>query len=108
MIELNFDSLTQLQIFFYLCNNKPSQRKDISKNTGIPRTTVYDNLVKLHNRCINTIPYVAKYTQINTCNNIRIRSRPLTFWFIPRGIKRHFFTVEIPKLLINGVLFTEL
>ena len=48
----------------------PSTRKDLVINLNTPRTTIYDNLLKLQKRKI-----VEKFTR----NNGR-RGRPLVFW----------------------------
>ncbi len=48
----------------------PMTRRDLVNQLNTPRTTIYDNLIKLHKRKV-----VEKFTR----NNGR-RGRPLVFW----------------------------
>ena len=50
--------------------NGPLTRKQLVKQLGTPRTTIYDNLLKLQKRRI-----LEKYTRSNGK-----RGRPLVFW----------------------------
>ena len=64
--------LTPLQhhLIKSLQNSGPSTRKDLVKLLNTPRTTIYDNLLKLQKRKI-----IEKFTR----NNGK-RGRPLVFW----------------------------
>jgi len=53
-----------------LRNNGPSTRKDLVNILNSPRTTIYDNLLKLQKRKL-----IEKYTRKNG-----MRGRPLVFW----------------------------
>ena len=53
-----------------LRNDGPSTRKDLVKILNSPRTTIYDNLLKLQKRKL-----IEKYTRKNG-----MRGRPLVFW----------------------------
>ncbi len=53
-----------------LRNNGPSTRKDLVKILNSPRTTIYDNLLKLQKRKL-----IEKFTRNNG-----LRGRPLVFW----------------------------
>ncbi len=53
-----------------LRNNGPSTRRDLVKILNSPRTTIYDNLLKLQKRKL-----IEKFTRNNG-----MRGRPLVFW----------------------------
>jgi len=53
-----------------LRNNGPTTRKDLVKILNSPRTTIYDNLLKLQKRKL-----IEKFTRNNG-----MRGRPLVFW----------------------------
>ena len=53
-------------------NNGPSMRKELVKGLGTPRTTVYDNLLKLQKRKL-----IEKFTKNNG-----LRGRPVVKWRI--------------------------
>ncbi|MBY8980350.1 MAG: hypothetical protein KGD72_08165 [Candidatus Lokiarchaeota archaeon] len=53
-----------------LRNNGPTTRKDLVKILNNPRTTIYDNLLKLQKRKL-----IEKFTRNNG-----MRGRPLVFW----------------------------
>ncbi len=53
-----------------LRNNGPITRKDLVKILNSPRTTIYDNLLKLQKRKL-----IEKFTRNNG-----MRGRPLVFW----------------------------
>ena len=53
-----------------LRNFGPTTRKDLVKILNSPRTTIYDNLLKLHKRKL-----IEKFTRNNG-----MRGRPLVFW----------------------------
>lgn len=53
-----------------LRNNGPSTRRDLVKILNSPRTTIYDNLLKLQKR-----KFIEKFTRNNG-----MRGRPLVFW----------------------------
>lgn len=60
----------QYVIFKTLEKIGPVTRRELAKKLEIPRTTIYDNLIKLQKRKL-----IEKYSR----NNGR-RGRPLTFW----------------------------
>jgi len=64
--------LTPIQnnLFIKLRNNGPTTRKDLVKILNNPRTTIYDNLLKLQKRKL-----IEKFTRNNG-----MRGRPLVFW----------------------------
>jgi len=64
--------LTPIQnnLFIKLQNNGPTTRKDLVKILNSPRTTIYDNLLKLQKRKL-----IEKFTRNNG-----MRGRPLVFW----------------------------
>ncbi|MFX0059885.1 MAG: helix-turn-helix domain-containing protein [Candidatus Heimdallarchaeota archaeon] len=77
IIEDKFESkefLTPLQhnLIKTLQSNGPITRRELVKYLNIPRTTIYDNLLKLQKRKI-----IEKFTR----NNGK-RGRPLVFWKI--------------------------
>lgn len=65
-------NLLQKEIIKSLECNGPMTRADLVKSVDKPRTTVYDNAMKLVNNNI-----VKKYVRQTNC-----RGRPLTFWKI--------------------------
>ncbi len=60
----------QYNLIRKLQNNGPSTRKDLVKVLNSPRTTIYDNLLKLQK-----IKLIEKFTRTNG-----MRGRPLVFW----------------------------
>ena len=65
-------SPTQNNLMRILQLNGPTTRKDLVNQLKIPRTTIYDNLLKLQKRKV-----IEKFTR----NNGK-RGRPLVFWKI--------------------------
>ena len=72
-IEMN-EILTPLQdnLIKLLYENGPTTRKELVNHLTIPRTTIYDNLLKLQKRRL-----LEKFTR-----NYGNRGRPLVFWKI--------------------------
>jgi len=71
----NSDSIispTQNNLIKILQMNGPMTRKDLVNQLKVPRTTIYDNLVKLQKRKV-----IEKFSR----NNGK-RGRPLIFWKI--------------------------
>ena len=60
----------QYNLIKNLQNIGPSTRKDLVKVLNSPRTTIYDNLLKLQKRKL-----IEKFTRNNG-----MRGRPLVFW----------------------------
>ena len=60
----------QYNLIRKLQNNGPSTRRDLVKVLNSPRTTIYDNLLKLQK-----IKLIEKFTRTNG-----MRGRPLVFW----------------------------
>jgi len=60
----------QYNLIKKLQNNGPSTRRDLVKVLNSPRTTIYDNLLKLLK-----IKLIEKFTRNNG-----MRGRPLVFW----------------------------
>jgi len=60
----------QYNLIKKLQNNGPSTRRDLVKVLNSPRTTIYDNLLKLQK-----IKLIEKFTRNNG-----MRGRPLVFW----------------------------
>ena len=60
----------QYNLIKKLQNIGPSTRKDLVKVLNSPRTTIYDNLLKLQKRRL-----IEKFTRNNG-----MRGRPLVFW----------------------------
>ena len=60
----------QYNLIRKLQNNGPSTRRDLVKVLNSPRTTIYDNLLKLQK-----IKLIEKFTRNNG-----MRGRPLVFW----------------------------
>ena len=67
-------TLTPIQdnLLKFLDHTGPTTRSDLVKQLGTPRTTIYDNLLKLQKRKL-----IEKYTR----NNGK-RGRPLVYWQI--------------------------
>ncbi|MBY9019776.1 MAG: hypothetical protein KGD67_01875 [Candidatus Lokiarchaeota archaeon] len=77
IINNNFNSkdyLTPIQnnLIGKLRNNGPTTRRDLVKILNSPRTTIYDNLLKLQKRKL-----IEKFTRNNG-----LRGRPLVFWTV--------------------------
>jgi len=75
IIEYKFNSkeyLTPIQsnLIKKLRNSGPTTRRDLVKILNSPRTTIYDNLLKLQKRKL-----IEKFTRNNG-----MRGRPLVFW----------------------------
>ena len=66
----NFLTPTQNNLLKILEESGPLTRRDLVKHLSTPRTTIYDNLIKLHKRKL-----VEKFTR----NNGK-RGRPLVLW----------------------------
>ena len=60
----------QCQLIKFLESNGPSMRKELVKGLDTPRTTVYDNLLKLQKRKL-----IEKFTRNNG-----LRGRPIVKW----------------------------
>ncbi|MBY8983001.1 MAG: hypothetical protein KGD57_08635, partial [Candidatus Lokiarchaeota archaeon] len=77
MNTIKLDNKLELEIFLILFENPNGVNRNFLVNKiKKPRTTIYDNLVKLMNRKINSIPYVNKYYKHNNKNG-----RPITIFF---------------------------
>jgi len=70
MMSKEFYTPLQHHLIKFLHNTGPSTRKDLVKLLNTPRTTIYDNLLKLQKRKI-----IEKFTR-----NDGKRGRPLVFW----------------------------
>ena len=68
----DFLSPIQYNLLKTLDNICPSTRKDLVKHLSTPRTTIYDNLVKLQKRKL-----IEKFSRTDGK-----RGRPLVFWKI--------------------------
>ena len=68
--EKNFLTPTQNNLIKILEESGPLTRRDLVKQLSTPRTTIYDNLIKLQKRKL-----VEKFTR----NNGK-RGRPLVLW----------------------------
>lgn len=68
----DFLSPIQYNLLKTLDNIGPSTRKDLVKHLNTPRTTIYDNLVKLQKRKL-----IEKFSRTDGK-----RGRPLVFWRI--------------------------
>ena len=66
----------QLRIIKKLASGTSIARKELVKILKSPRTTIFDNLVKLQKQKL-----VKKYSRNNG-----IRGRPIVYWFIPRKV----------------------
>ena len=71
----------QLRIFEKLTSGTSIARKELVKTLKSPRTTIFDNLVKLQNKKINGFPLVMKFSK-----NTGLRGRPVILWYIPKRI----------------------
>ena len=108
MITIMFDSEIQLTIFLNLINNpKGLSRKEIVKNTNIPRTTVFDNLTKLSNRKIKIINKLLEIPYVNFYHSWHGIGRPKTIWFVPKAIKEQFLSFDIPNVIVNHELLNK-
>lgn len=69
-LRSEFLSPLQHNLIKFLEGSGPISRRDLVKNFGCPRTTLYDNLLKLQKRKI-----VEKFTRSNGK-----RGRPVVYW----------------------------
>ena len=99
---------TELElIIFHVVLNKPKgiTRNDISQQIQEPRTTIYDNLVKLEKRTflvrtelnIN-MPYIKHYNK----RLINGKGRPNTLYYVPKLLRRTFLEISFPEIEIRG------
>jgi predicted transcriptional regulator len=65
----------QNRLIKFLENNGPSTRKTLVKELETPRTTIYDNLLKLQKR-----KFIEKFG-----DNNGERGRPLVYWKFKKG-----------------------
>ena len=65
----------QSQIIEFLENDGPTMRKKFVKELNTPRTTIYDNLLKLQKR-----KQIEKFTKNNG-----LRGRPIVLWKLKEG-----------------------
>ena len=72
-------TLIQQHIFEELSHGKSLTRRDLVKNLDKPRTTIYDNLLKLQNKKL-----VMKFSRNNGG-----RGRPVVLWYIPKHILKN-------------------
>lgn len=99
MLIIKFDSIFQMNIFFSLINNSKGLTRDsIHEKTNIAKTTIIDNIKKLKNRHINSIPYVKQYRNYNYQVG-----RPKTLFYIPKIIRNKFLSIDIPKIQLYGI-----
>lgn len=82
----------QMSIFKTLLSNTHS-RKELCASLDTARTTIYDNLEKLHEIKIDKVPLVMLYVKYKKGVGRPIWGRPVVYWYIPRKIKK----------LLNGV-----
>ncbi len=81
MSEFQIPLLTpiQVRIFNELSHGKSLSREVLVNTLNTPRTTIYDNLIKLQNKKL-----VLKFSKKNT--DRPVWGRPLVLWYIPRHI----------------------
>lgn len=103
--KLIFDTEIQL-ILFHVVLNKPKgiTTTNISKQTFFPKTTIYENLIKLEKRTILVgpninvkIPYIKHYKK-------RLESgkgRPNTLFYVPKLIRKTFIEHYFPDVKIK-------
>ena len=73
----------QTKLFNELSLGVSLTRKELVRKLDKPRTTIYDNLLKLRDKKL-----VEKFIKYN---EIRGRGRPLVFWFIPKNLLHDTF-----------------
>ncbi len=84
--KLKLSNRLELKIFFTIYQHpKGISRDDLALELLIPRTTIYDNLIKLMKKEINNIPYIKYY-----CKNNGLKGRPTKLFYIPKGLKTNF------------------
>ena len=88
-------TFTQLKIFEVLSHGKSMTKDVLSEESNIPRTTVYENLVKLQSR---------KLVRNFKRNNGKL-GRSLVLWYVPRFILKVLDKMDKGKIIevrVNG------
>ena len=86
MSEFQMPILTPIQskIFNELALGEPLSRKDLVDTLDTPRTTIYDNLVKLKRIQVDGVSMIWFKTKRE--DNRPVWGRPLVMWYIPHII----------------------
>lgn len=106
MQKLFFDTELQLIIFHVILNkSKGIIINEICKQIQRPKTTVYENMVKMEKRKLSVgpefknIPYIKHYQKILRPGK---RGRPNIIWYVPKSIRNTFINVYFPEIEIGG------
>lgn len=104
--KLFFESKLQLKIFFVVLNKpKGIIRTDIAKQLQEPKTTVWDNLLKLQKRTFLVgpelnieIPYIKKYSVKRNPG----KGRTCVLFYVPKLLKNSFMNLHILEIEVLG------
>ena len=92
MTTIKLDNELQVQIFLTLYEHpKGLNRTILSDKLEKPRTTVYENLVKIMSKQINGIPYIKFHSKANLFGI----GRPITIFYIPKEIRENTIDFKI-------------
>ena len=92
MTTIYLDNEIQVGIFLTLYEYpKGLSRDKIAEKLDIPRTTIYDNIIKILAKNVNNIPYIKVYTNKITL----LRGRPKVYYYIPKGIRIHKLNFKV-------------
>lgn len=90
MNEFQIPTLTPIQtrIINELSLGKSLSRKDLVETLETPRTTIYDNLVKLSKIKVDGVSMIWRKKKIEE-DERPVWGRPLVVWYIPYGILKN-------------------
>jgi len=91
MRTITLDNELQVSIFICLYEYpKGLNRTEISNKLKTPRTTIFDNLIKMTNKFYNDIPYIKFYSVKSG-----FKGRPIIKFYIPKGIRYNYLNFKI-------------
>lgn len=95
--QLYFETDIQVKLFFVILNKpKGITRDELSKQIEYPRTTIYDNLIKMEKRKFHIapnkeIPYIKHYIKKMKLG----KGRNNTLYYIPKVLRNYYIEVNM-------------
>lgn len=91
MTTIYLDNEIQVGIFLCLYEYpKGLSRDKIAEKLEKPRTTIYDNIIKMLAKEVNNIPYIKVYNKPTL-----LKGRPKVYYYIPKGIRIHKLNFKV-------------
>lgn len=91
MTTIYLDNEIQIGIFLTLYEYpKGLSRNKIADKLNKPRTTIYDNIIKMFDKKVDNIPYIKVYSKPTL-----LKGRPIVYYYIPKGIRIHSIDFKV-------------